>query len=205
MISIENYTPELILKDVKKLQYLYGLKKEIRYAQTRTLDDSTESVAEHVYGMHICAQYFLPLENPTGTWDKAKIYEMITIHDIDEIETGDMLGYLKTKADKDAEAEAQRVVLKKIPTTMVPLIDNLINEYEEQITQESRFVKALDKMEPVVECYNEKYKIIFARNKTTIENWRSIKDKYIKNYPYMKIFSETIGLTMVEENFFYKE
>lgn len=205
MISIENYTPELILKDVKKLQYLYGLKKEIRYAQTRTLDDSTESVAEHVYGMHICAQYFLPLENPTGTWDKAKIYEMITIHDIDEIETGDMLGYLKTKADKDAEAEAQRVVLKKIPTTMVPLIDNLINEYEEQITQESRFVKALDKMEPVVECYSEKYKHIFAKNKSTIDNWRSIKDKYVKNYPYMKIFAETISLTMVEENFFYKE
>jgi len=204
MITLENYTPEFILKDVKKLQYLYGLKKEIRYAQTRTLDDSTESVAEHVYGMHICAQYFLPLENPTGTWDKAKIYEMITIHDIDEIETGDMLGYLKTKADKDAEAEAQRVVLKKIPTTMVPLIDNLINEYEEQITQESRFVKALDKMEPVVECYNEKYKIIFARNKTTIENWRSVKDKYIKDYPYMKIFAETICLTMVDEGFFYQ-
>jgi len=169
MITIENYTPDVILKDVKKLQYLYGLKKEIRYAQTRTLDDSTESVAEHIYGMHMCAQYFLPLENPEGSWDKARIYEMITIHDIDEIETGDVLGYLKTKSDKDAEAEAQRVVLKKLPNVMAPLIDELINEYEEQKTPESRFVKALDKMEPVVECYNEKYKIIFARNKSTIK------------------------------------
>ena len=61
MITLENYTPEVIMEDLKRLQYLYGLKKEIRYAQTRTQDDSTESVAEHIYGMHICGVYFLAL------------------------------------------------------------------------------------------------------------------------------------------------
>ncbi|HMO77778.1 MAG TPA: HD domain-containing protein [Candidatus Paceibacterota bacterium] len=204
MITLADYTPEFIMEELKKLQYLYGLKQEIRYAQRRTQEDSTESVAEHIYGMHICAQYFLPLENPEGTWDRTRIYEMITLHDIDEIETGDVLGYLKDEARKIVEADAMLVVKQKIPTHMRASMTALIDEYESQVSPESRFVKAIDKIEPVVECYHEKYKAIFAKNKSTVENWRSIKDKYVENYPYIKIFSETVCQTMVKDGFFYQ-
>ena len=89
------FSDEEVLEEVKKIQYLYTLKREIRYAETRC--DETESVAEHIYGMHICAMYFLPLEDPLCTWDKSRIFQMITLHDIDEIETGDVMRYLQQK------------------------------------------------------------------------------------------------------------
>jgi len=59
--------------------------------------------------------YFLPLENPTGDWNKVAIYEMITLHDIDEIETGDTIGYLKTYNIRDGEKIAKLKVLDKSP------------------------------------------------------------------------------------------
>ena len=58
-MTLEEFTKERILEDTAKLQYLFGLKKVIRYNQGRAETDSTESVAEHVYGMHILAQYYL--------------------------------------------------------------------------------------------------------------------------------------------------
>ncbi len=192
------------MEDLKRLQYLYGLKKEIRYAQTRTQDDSTESVAEHVYGMHICALYFLSLENPEGTWDKVRIYEMMTVHDIDEIETGDILGYLKNEAMKAAEADAMRVVMKKTPAHMQSQIASLIDEYDTRVTTESRFAKAIDKIEPLVHCYNAAGKAIFHSNKTTEADSRTMKDKYTKDFPFIKKFSDVVQSTMVEEGFFYK-
>lgn len=192
------------MEDLKRLQYLYGLKKEIRYAQTRTQDDSTESVAEHIYGMHICAMYFLALENPGGSWDKVRIYEMMTVHDIDEVETGDVLGYLKNETMKAAEADAIRVVMEKSPVVMQSQMASLIDEYDVQVTPESRFVKAIDKIEPLVQCYNAAGKAIFHSNKTTEADSRTMKDKYTKDFPFIQKFSDVIQSAMVEEGIFYK-
>ncbi len=204
-MNLENYTPEVIMEDLKRLQYLYGLKREVRYAQTRTQEDSTESVAEHVYGMHICALYFLHLENPEGNWDKTRIYEMMTLHDIDEIETGDILGYLKNDAMKAAEVDAMRIVLEKAPNNMREQMTGLINEYSARETPEAKFAKAIDKIEPMVHCYNEKGKAIFLKNKTTEKDSRSMKEPYFDDFPYITAFSEAIHSAMVNEGFFYKD
>jgi len=198
-------TDEHILKEVIALQYLYGLKREIRYAMTRTQEDATESVAEHVYGMHICALYFLPLENPTGDWDRALISDMITVHDIDEIETGDVLGYTKTDAVRAAEANAMRVVMNKSPEHMRPRMSEAIDAYDVQETPEARFVKAIDKFEPLIQTYNEAGKQIFQRNKTTIANAVSIKEPYLRDFPVMYEFYKTIHAQMVAEDFFYPD
>ncbi len=202
-MTLEDLTPEKVIAETRTLQYLYGLKREIRYAQTRTQDDLTESVAEHVYGMHICALYFIPLEDPKGTWDRARIYEMISLHDIDEIETGDVLGYTKTDAIRAAEAEAMRVVMEKAPVHMRPTMARAIDEYEEQVTPESKFVKALDKFEPLVQMYNDFGRQTFLTNKTTAKDAESIKDSYIKPFPLMYQYYKVIHGSMVEEGFFF--
>lgn len=202
MFTLDTFTPEKIIAETRTLQYLYGLKREIRYAQTRTQDDSTESVAEHVYGMHMCALYFLPLENPERTWDRAHIYEMISLHDIDEIETGDVLGYTKTEADRLAEADAMRVVMEKSPVHMRADMTQAIDEYDFQTTPESRFVKAIDKFEPLIQIYNEAGKVILTQNKTTQGNSSSIKEPYLVEFPFMYAFYKEIHARMIAEGFF---
>lgn len=203
MITLASVTPEIILAETKKLQYLYGLKREIRYAQTRAPEDSTESVAEHIYGMHICAMYFLPLEDPQGSLDRTRIYEMINVHDLDEIETGDVLGYLKNDAIRAAEANAMQVLLEKSPEHMRVILEQTDKEYTSQTTREAQFVKAIDKFEPLIHIFNELGRKIVKTNKTTVENSAIIKEKFIQPFPIMYKFYQVIHEQMVAKDFFY--
>jgi hypothetical protein len=66
---------EDILEIAKQLRIAYGLKQTIRYAGSRDLSVHGESVAEHIFAIIFLAQYFLPLEDPEGKMDKARLYE----------------------------------------------------------------------------------------------------------------------------------
>lgn len=192
-----------VLDETKKIQYLYKLKQEIRYGQMRSED--TESVAEHIYGMHINAAYFIPLEDRERVWNTAAIYSMITWHDIDEVETGDIIGYKKTDADRAKEHTATKLVIQKSPLHMQQDIERILAEYQGQKTIEARFVKALDKLEPLFQIYNENGKGLLQKNKTTYINSRTIKDPYVEAFPCMKQFNEVLNIVMDREGFYYHD
>jgi len=194
------FTEQEILAEVSKIQYLYGLKHEIRYAETRV--DSTESVAEHIYGMHICAQYFLALENPEHTWSRERIYEMVTLHDTDELETGDMIGYLKTKKDREREVTALQTVLAKSPTALKKHIDKVMIEYQEQKTVESRFVKAIDKIEAQIHTYCEDGKKMSLLNICEENAIKKMREPYIQEFLHMHSFFKVLHTNMIEQGYF---
>lgn len=193
---------QFVLDETKKLQTLYGLKSVIRYHQTRNEPIQTESVAEHVYGMQMLATYFLELEDESSSWDKEKIRNMIQLHDIDEIETGDIIGYLKTEEQVLNEHKAQERIIAKLPSHMQAIARTLLDEYDNQETQEARFTKAIDKIEPVFHLLNENGKRICRMHNQTHEQHRSIKDKYVSFFPYIKRFNEVTAKTMVDQGFF---
>ncbi len=204
-MTLEELTKEKVLEETAKLQYLYGLKKVIRYDQNRHETDSTESVAEHVYGMMILAQYFLPLENSEGNWDRAKLYEMITLHDIDEIETGDVLGYTKTAETRALELEAMKRTIENAPVHMQKHMNRRVTEYEARESVESKFAKAIDKIEPLFQIFNEEGRAVLKRNKTTAEQSLRIKTPYIQDFPYIKRFAEVIHEELVNSDYYWKE
>lgn len=204
-MTLEEFTTEKILEEVAKLQYLYGLKKVIRYNQNRHETDSTESVAEHVYGMLILAQYFLPLENPEGSWDRARLYEMICLHDIDEIETGDTLGYQKTPEIRARELDAIKYTISKSPEHLQHVMIERVEEYERRESNEAKFAKAIDKIEPLFQIFNEEGRLILKRNKTTAEQSLRIKSPYIQDFPYIKHFAEIIHQELIDGDYYWKE
>ncbi len=198
---MKEFTKEEILQEVEKLTYLFGLKYEIRYEQKR--GDETESVAEHIYGMHILAHYFLELEDSEKKWDRERIFSMITWHDIDELETGDMIGYKKTDADRAREETASNTVLEKLPLCLKEPITVVTHEYHKKETIEAKFVKAIDKIEPNFHLWNEAGKKTLLENKTTEAEQRSIKDPFFREFPYIQQFSEVMTVHMRENGFFY--
>jgi len=106
-----------VLSEHKKLRSLYALKEEIRYERVRETPFVTESVAEHVYGMHCLCDYFLPLDERLANADIAKIRTMIQYHDIDEVKTGDVPNYIKT-VNSSSEQVAVEEVICALPTIM---------------------------------------------------------------------------------------
>lgn len=191
-----------VLEEIKRIRYLYRLKKEIRYALSRTETLETESVAEHIYGMHVIAQYFLPLEDVNGVWDTQKILEMITWHDIDEIETGDTISHHKTEIHLRAAQEALPKVIANLPDHIRAHVSELMDEYEARATPEARFTKAIDKCEPLFEIWEECYRTIMHENNNTVENHWATKRKYIEDFPYIMRFAEVATDRLIQNGFF---
>lgn len=204
-MNLDQFSKKQILEDTFKLQYLFGLKNVIRYNQSRDVSDLSESVAEHLYGMMLLVQFFLPLEDPSGKWNKARIHELITLHDIDEIETGDILGWAKTAEHREAEAFAFNEVLRKSPHSMLPHLQLCYREYKDQITAEAQFVKAIDKIEPFFQIYNERGRILLHDCKTTADCSLRIKTPYIEQFPYIKKFAAVIHEMLIEGGYYWEE
>lgn len=205
MITFAELTKEKVLTETEKIRYLYNLKRIIRYNLDREEEYDTESVAEHVFGIFVLAEYFLPLEDPEGLLDKEKIRTMALFHDTDEVETGDTLTYLKTDTEMREERAAQEKAIAHMPEHMQHSVRVAMDEYEARKTKEAKFVKALDKLEPTFHVFYEKGKDILNRNKTTRENWEDRRDEYIEPFSYLRRFHEVISDIMEERGFFYKE
>ncbi len=194
-----------VMSEVAKLRYIYKLKKEIRYAQKREEILDTESVAEHIFGMHVLANYFLPLEDTQGEWDKLKMLEMITWHDIDEIETGDTISHLKTEVHQRAAELALPKVIANFPEIIRSHTDALLQEYEARETAEAKFVKAIDKVEPLFEVYGEGYKTILHNNHNTLDDHFRTKIRYIEDFPYILRFFNVTTDHLERSGFFFSK
>lgn len=196
---------EFVITELQKIQTLYALKRVIRYNHTREHEEHTESVAEHIFGMHCLVDYFLPLENEAGEWSKSRIHEMVQYHDIDEILTGDTINYLKSSAAGANERNAAEEVVAKLPESMQDEIRLLLDEYEARETSEARFAKAIDKLEPIFHLYNQNGKNTLAKNKTTKDQHDRTKLPYIQEFPIIKRFVEVMTTQFEKEGFFHSE
>ncbi len=145
--SIEQFTDEYVLAEIKKIKYTYGLNSVIRYNLEREEHHKTQSVAEHVTNMLFLAYYFKELEDPKLEMDFDKVVRMILVHDMAEIETGDIITTIKTSADNEVERLAVKTVKEKSPEFVAKEIEELYDEIEETKTFEARYVKAIDKLE----------------------------------------------------------
>lgn len=146
-ITIEKFTDEYVLSEIKKIKYTYGLNSVIRYNLERDELHKTQSVAEHVTNMLFLAYYFRELEDPTNEMDFDKVIRMILFHDMSEIETGDIIAAIKTDKDREVEREATKSVKEKSPGFVAKEIEELYDEMEAMKTSEARFVKAIDVLE----------------------------------------------------------
>ncbi len=176
---------EFVLSELKKLQYLYGLKRVIRNNFTRTEEVETDSVAEHLYAMSFLAHYFAKLEDLDRQLDMHKVYQLINLHDIEEIETGDIVTWHKTDKDRLQEEKAIDTVISNVPDLLHEDFKRLTTEYKEQKTPESQLVKAIDKIEPVFFLLNSNGKKHFETSKATEWQYSESKIQYTKRYPYI--------------------
>ncbi len=192
-----------VIEELRKVQTLYQLKRVIRYDQSRNVEEDTESVAEHIFGMHCLVDYFLPLEDMEGKWDRMTIHTMLQYHDIDEILTGDVVGYRKTSTEVAEERAAAEQTIMKLPISMQEIIRNSLDAYESGSTPEARFVKAIDKIEPVFHLYNEAGRQTMAELKTTKEQHDRIKYPHVEGFPVIKRFAEVMTEQFRKESFYH--
>ena len=196
---------QFVLAEVTKLQNIYKLKHEIRYAQNRTDGDLTESVAEHTWGMHVIANYFLTLEDDANEWDHQNIFQMITWHDLDEIIIGDIVSYDKLTKHQFNEREIQNRALQQIPETLVKPISKILDEYDEKVTIESRFVKAVDKIEGYIQMYQSGFEPILHSFGRSAQHSHEVIGKHVSEFTYVSRFYTVLEKQLQEEGYFVED
>lgn len=122
------------------------LKTELRHSWLS--NGRQESVAEHTWLMSVAAIMLAPhLEHKV---DIGRTLALITLHDIAEAITGD-IPFFEESARRTAKAEneirAMTTLAAMLPQQSADDLQSLWQEYEDGVTQEAKFARALDKLE----------------------------------------------------------
>ena len=145
--------------------------------QWRVNRDRMESIAEHTYGCMILA-IALHSELELDV-ELSKVLEMIAIHELEELSIGDITPL--DKIDKESLRERAKFSVYELVKDLNcgEKLIGLIDEFEDGITKEARFAKAVDKLECVLEF--KKYQDL---GQVSLENVTEemLENKRLKEY-----------------------
>lgn len=139
---------EDINKLVRFMGAAEGLKKVKRTAWMS--DGSRESTAEHSWRLSLLALSLAP-------WfpelDLARVLSLTVIHDLGECLHGDISAVDQNPGDSKASKERRDLaeLLAQAPDLLQSRFLELWDEYDQATTPEARFVKAIDKMETILQ------------------------------------------------------
>ena len=139
----------------------------IRNVKSKT--GRVESVAEHCFSTCMLALEIINKEK--RDIDQLKVLKMILYHEIGEIDVGDITPHDNIPLEEKHNRELEGV--KRISKAYnMPEILELWLEYEEQKTEEAKFVKMVDKLDAVIQSK------IYSRLE---EKESDIVDEFAKN------------------------
>lgn len=120
--------------------------------QSRITDGSRhENSAEHSWHLALMA-LVLAGHAPPGT-DLSRVMAMLVLHDLVEIDAGDLFLYSDSAAlarQEAAERAAADRIFAILPDSQAADLRGLWEEFEERRTPEARFARALDRLQPML-------------------------------------------------------
>jgi putative hydrolases of HD superfamily len=117
-----------------------------------------ENSAEHSW--HTAVMAMVLAEYAVSGVDTVRVIKMMLIHDIVEIDAGDVLIY-HTKGAADREEKEKRAaerIFGLLPQDQKKEFIDLWDEFENKITPEAKFAGALDRLMPLLHNYTNKGK-----------------------------------------------
>jgi putative hydrolases of HD superfamily len=132
---------------------------KIKYIQRRTRlfnSDRHENDAEHSW--HLAMMTIVLAEYSNTPIDVLKVLKMVLIHDIVEIDTGDVFLHDTTKnhTNTDEETIAAKRIFGMLPTEQAEEFISIWEEFEAGETNEAKFAKAMDRFEPLLQNASNK-------------------------------------------------
>ncbi|MCQ2978933.1 MAG: HD domain-containing protein [Clostridia bacterium] len=140
--------------------------------------DRAESIAEHIYGTMMLA---IAIHSEfRQDIDIDKVIKMLAIHEMEEIRIGDITPF--DKVTDEEKREMGKVAVKKLCDNIdlgFNYID-VIEEFENQITPESKFARMIDKLEANIQSKIYDEQNAFDITKEEVKD--VISDERIKGY-----------------------
>lgn len=162
-----------------KLKFLQEI-DQLKKIERKTLLHSGgryENSAEHSWHLAMAVLVFHSQLNEPGL-NLLKALQMALLHDIVEIDAGDVIIYGDNSQKMEKELLAAQRIFGLLPDTNQESFHQLWNEFEEKKTMEAKFVGALDRFLPIYSNYlngghswkehNISYEQVIAKNKPPI-------------------------------------
>ena len=171
---------------VKQVSFIKEIDK-LKYIQRKTKlfnSDRNENDAEHSW--HLAMMTIVLAEHSDKPIDILKVLKMVLIHDIVEIDAGDIFLYDTSKNHNNTVQEriaAQRI-FGLLPAEQAKEFIAIWEEFEEGITDEAKFAKSMDRFEPLLQNtsnnggtwaeFNVPYQKVYDKKKAIKEGSTSI-------------------------------
>lgn len=166
---------------LKQIEFIKEIDK-IKYIQRRTKlfnSDRRENDAEHSW--HLAMMAIILSEYSNQEIDVLKVVKMVLIHDIVEIDAGDIFIYDQNKNHDNTEEElkAAHRIFGLLPKDQAADYIEIWNEFEEGVTAESKFARSMDRLEPLLQNtsneggtwkeFGVKYQTVYEKKKVIEE------------------------------------
>ncbi|WP_163408279.1 HD domain-containing protein [Flavobacterium ajazii] len=127
---------------------------KVKYIQRKTKlfnSDRCENDAEHSW--HLALMAIVLAEHSNVPIDILKVVKMVLIHDIVEIDAGDVFIYdtVKNHSNTDEERLAANRIFGLLPKNQAEELISIWEEFEEGKTNEAKFAKSMDRLEPLLQ------------------------------------------------------
>lgn len=132
------------IKEIDKLKYI---QRRTRLFQS----DRHENDAEHSW--HLAMMAVVLAGHSDKPVDILKVVQMVLIHDLVEIDAGDTFIYDTSKNHTNTEEElvAAKRIFGLLPEKQAQEFLAIWEEFEEGITHEAKFARAMDRFEPLLQ------------------------------------------------------
>ncbi len=132
------------IKEIDKLKYIQRKTKLFN-------SDRPENDAEHSW--HLAMMTIVLAGHSDKPIDILKVMKMVLIHDIVEIDAGDIFIYdtAKNHCNTDEERIAAQRIFGLLPTEQAEEFIAIWEEFEEGVTDEAKFAKSMDRFEPLLQ------------------------------------------------------
>jgi len=142
----------------KQVDFIHEIDK-IKYIQRKTRlfnSDRTENDAEHSW--HLAVMALVLSGHSNETIDLLKVIKMLLIHDLVEIDAGDIFLYdtATSHTNTAAELAAAKRIFGLLPQNQAEELILIWEEFEAGETAESKFARAMDRFEPLLQNRSNK-------------------------------------------------
>jgi len=137
----------------KQVDFIHEIDK-VKYIQRKTClfnSNRTENDAEHSWHLALMAVVLAGQSNEKI--DLLKVIKMLLIHDLVEIDAGDIFLYDTAVSHTNTEAElaAAKRIFGLLPLEQADELILIWEEFEAGETAESKFARAMDRFEPLLQ------------------------------------------------------
>ncbi len=140
----------------QQIQFIIEIDKLKRIIRQSYLMDTArrENSAEHSW--HLAMMVMVLVEHANESVDLVRVLKMVVIHDIVEIDAGDVDYFDKTSAQSKPQREQMAAdrLFGMLPADQSYELREIWQEFEARQTAEARFATALDRLIPLLHNYH---------------------------------------------------